>query len=304
MEIVQIPLDAIDEAALARDRTLLDEEAMHELRLSIAANGLRMPIELFERAHPEPPRLYGLISGLRRLSAFRSLLELTGQERYRTIPAFVRSPNSLAQALAAMVEENEIRTELSPWERGRIAAMAVRREIFPTIEAAVAELYPAADRTKRTRLRNLAHAAQELDGWLTEPERLSQRQALRLAAACNAGLGPVIRTALEESKTEQPEAQWRLIEPILLESERLPADAPRPPTLPGWRERPRRVLRPRPGLTMRREQTRDGWCLHLTGSLATSDFCDEIFDEIERRFAPADDLTTGLMRTPVVLTDQ
>ena len=67
--------------------------------------------------------------------------------------------------------------------------------------------------------------------WLTEPERLSQRQALRLAAACNAGLGPVIRTALEESKTEQAEAQWRLIEPILLESERLPADGSLPLTI-------------------------------------------------------------------------
>lgn len=286
MEIVQIPLDAIDEAALTRDRAVLDEAGLHELRLSIAANGLRMPIELYELADPAPPRLYGLLSGLRRLTAFRALLAVTGHQRYRTIPAFVRSPGSLALALAAMVEENEVRAELSPWERGRVAAMAVRHEVFPTIEAAVADLFPAADRNKRARLRGLAHACDELDGWLTEPERLSQRQALRLAAACNAGLGHVIRTALEESSARDPDSQWRLIEPILLESERLPADAP-PPALPGCRERPRRVLRPRPALTIRREQTRDGWCLHFTGSLATSDFCDHIFDEIERQFAPA-----------------
>ncbi len=286
-DIVHIPLDAIDSAALTRDRSLLDEAALHELRLSIAANGLRLPVELFELAEPEPPHRYGLLSGLRRLTAFRALLELTGQERYRAIPAIVRSPGSLARALAAMVEENEIRAELSAWERGRVAAMAVRQEVFPTIEAAVAELFPAADRFKRARLRGLASACDELDGWLAAPERLSQRQALRIAAACNAGFGHLIRTALEESSARDPEAQWRVIEPIILESEHLPADAPPPPTLPGCRERPRRVLRPRPSLTIRRERTRDGWCLHFTGSLATSDFCDEIFDEIERRFAPA-----------------
>jgi hypothetical protein len=51
--------------------------------------------------------------------------------------------------------------------------------------------------------------------------------------------------------------------------------------------RPRRILQPRPDLTIRREQTRDGYSLHFTGRLATSDFCDRIFDEkIERMLAP------------------
>ena len=42
-------------------------------------------------------------------------------------------------------------------------------------------------------------------------------------------------------------------------------------------------------LTIRRERTRDGWCLHFTGHLAASDLCDRVFDEVDRLFAPTSD---------------
>ncbi len=130
-----IPLAEIDDAALTRDRGALDETALTELRLSIAASGLRMPVELWPLSEPRPPQRYGLLSGLRRLQAFQALHELTGDERYAAIPAFLRAPASMAEALAGMVEENEIRASLSPWERGRIALLAHRQEVFGTIEA-------------------------------------------------------------------------------------------------------------------------------------------------------------------------
>ena len=91
-----IPLTEIDDAVLTRDRGALDEAALTELRLSIAASGLRMPIELFELSEPRPPLKYGLLSGLRRLQAYRAILELTGQERYKAIPAFLRAPGTMA----------------------------------------------------------------------------------------------------------------------------------------------------------------------------------------------------------------
>ncbi len=279
--IHRIPLAEIDEAALTRDRDGLDEAALTELRLSIAASGLRMPVELFPLSEPRPPHRYGLLSGLRRLHAYQALHELTGDDRYTAIPAFLRAPGTMAEALAAMVEENEIRAALSPWERGRIAWLAHRQEVFGTIEEAVAKLYPAADKFKRSRLRSLARLAEELDGFLTNPERLSLRQALRLEAALRAGFGDVIRTALEESRADNPQAQWQLLLPILTEAETPPPETPTP--RPGC---PRRISRPRPGLTIRREQTRDGYTLHFTGNLATSGMIDDIFDEIERQFTP------------------
>ena len=86
----QVPLDAIDEGALTRDRAALDEAALQELRASIAANGVRMPVELFELAEPEPPFRYGLLSGLRRLTACAPC------SRRRARTATARSPPSSA----------------------------------------------------------------------------------------------------------------------------------------------------------------------------------------------------------------
>ena len=46
--IAELPIDQIDEAAMIRDRMVMTEEDMQELRLSIAAHGLRLPIEVFD----------------------------------------------------------------------------------------------------------------------------------------------------------------------------------------------------------------------------------------------------------------
>ena len=78
--IAELPIDQIDEAAMIRDRMVMTEEDMQELRLSIAAHGLRLPIEVFETGDGTPPR-YGLLSGYRRLHAVRALHALTGDDR-------------------------------------------------------------------------------------------------------------------------------------------------------------------------------------------------------------------------------
>ncbi|MDT8344453.1 MAG: ParB/RepB/Spo0J family partition protein, partial [Thermohalobaculum sp.] len=277
-----IPLAEIDDTALTRDRSGLDAEALAELRHSIAASGLRMPVELFALPDPRPPHRFGLISGLRRLHAMRALHALTAEPRYAAIPAFLRAPAPMAETLAAMVEENEIRAPLSPWEQGRIAWLAREQGVFATIEDAVTRLFPAASAAKRSRLRSLAHLAEALEGTLSAPERLSLRQCLRLAAAVNAGWAELIRTALEHSSRAAPEDQWEVVLPILAEAEHRRTRAT-PATRP---DRPRRLARPREGLTIRREMTRDGWCLHFTGREATSGLMDDVFGEIERLFGP------------------
>lgn len=278
-----VPLDQIDETALPRDRTGLDPDALGELRTSIAATGLRLPVEIAPLETPRPPQRYALISGFRRLTAMRELRALTGRPEHDQIPALVRPATSLAGAMTAMVEENEIRETLSPYERGRIAWLAHYREIFPTIDAAVVTLYPAANRAKRARLRALAHLASELDGHLAHPEALTQNQCLRLAAALQQGFGDLIRTAIEESSAKGAEEQWSLLTPILTEAETRPPNRPAP--RPGY---PRRLLKPRHGLSIRRELRQDGWTLHFTGREATSGLLDRVFEEIERLFAPVE----------------
>jgi ParB family transcriptional regulator, chromosome partitioning protein len=57
---ILVPLDAIDESALPRDRAGLDAEPLDELVFSIITNGLRQPIELWQLSEPRPPHIYGL----------------------------------------------------------------------------------------------------------------------------------------------------------------------------------------------------------------------------------------------------
>jgi ParB family chromosome partitioning protein len=277
--LLTLPLSAIDEAALPRDRTSLCPEALAELRASILASGLRQPVEVFRLAEPDGPRQYGLVSGYRRLAAFRALA--ADGLPFAEIPAFLRAPGTIETALAQMVEENDIRAAVSPFEQGMIAVTATRGGLFPTLDAAVATLYPRASAIKRSRLRSLAHVADALADLLVAPEDLSQRQLLRLAAALRAGFAEVLRTALEESRAADAASQWALLQPVLHEAELSLSDDT--PYAPG---RPRRVLRPRANLTLRRELAPEGWVLRFTGRDATGMLMESVLDEILRLFAP------------------
>lgn len=278
-DIRHIPLDAIDDYALLRDRTHLDPEALAELQASIRLHGLRLPIELIPNDSAESDRPYALLSGLRRLTAWRALAEDSGET---AIPAIVREAMEPARALAAVIEENEMRQPLSPWERGRIVLMAHERDYFDTVEASARALFPTASRAGLSRLRGIARVVEALEDLAAEPERWSLRQCLRLASAIRAGFGPVMRAALEEGEGAPRDMQWRLLAPYLEEAEALPEDA-KPIA-----HRPRRLMKPRQGLVLRREKTRAGWALHLSGADATDMLTDRVFDEVERLLRPAE----------------
>lgn len=289
--IEMILLAEIDDTALPRDRTALEPAALRELRDSILAHGLRLPVELFELACPVDGRRYGIVSGLRRVTAHRELSETLGLARFARIPAFLRPLPDLASGLAAMVEENAVRADLSPWEQGRIAAVAVEWQAYPTIEAAVDGLHTTASAVKRSRLRTIARVTDSLGALLCEPERLSLRQLLRLGTALRNGFEDPITVALQSLRVRNPDTQWSAILPYLIESERFvstdPDESATPlPLKPETRGRPRRVARPRPGLTIRREMTREGYLLRFSGPDASSGLLDEVIDEIERWLSP------------------
>ncbi|MEM1314480.1 MAG: ParB N-terminal domain-containing protein [Pseudomonadota bacterium] len=303
----RVPLDAVDPHALPRDRTCLLAAELDDLSASLRRSGLRQPVEIYALPEPSGPHLYGLISGYRRFTAWGRLRDdhdrrvaLHAEDAaqraaegapprpappvenpFARIPAFLRPAPDAVDGLAAVVEENEQRQQLSPYERGHVVASAVQQGLFDTHEAAIRALHPGADRHKRARLMALAEIAESLGPLLVDPERLSQRQCLRLAACLRMGFEPAIRAALTESEHATPADQWRKIEAYLAESEARDPDAPAP--TPG---RPRRVLHARKRLTFRRERTDDGWCIHVTGLQATSDLCDSIFDRIEAIFDP------------------
>ena len=121
-----IPLDAIDPVAILRDRTGYDAEPLEELKRSIASHGLRQPIEVFRLPEPRAGMTHGLISGSRHLAAFRAFLD-AGDPAFAAIPAFVRPARDTAGTLAAMVKENAVRAEDSPWEQALVAVLACER---------------------------------------------------------------------------------------------------------------------------------------------------------------------------------
>ena len=263
-----IPTAAIDADALPRDRSALSTRAMAELKSSIVAHGLRLPIEVFATESG-----FGLLSGYRRLMAFRDLEEIHGA-RFATIPAFLRPPEDATTAFARVVEENDIREGISPWEQGR-TLLTARAAGLETFDAALQALYPFANRQKHSRLRMLAEVVEAMDDRIAEPETWSENRLLRLGTLLRHGWEALIDAALAAAP---PGAEWQAILPVITEAESLPMSARKTPG------RPRRLVNLPRGLTLRRERTRNGYVLHITGRQATDAVVGEIIEEIERMF--------------------
>ncbi len=272
-----IPLDAIDTGLLPRDRTLICADAQTELQSSIAQNGLRMPIEVYKTDTG-----FALISGYRRLLAFQSLHALTGNDQYTKISAVLHNPADKQAALAAMIEENEIRQNPSPWERARIAVVTTNTDVFATLDAALATLYPQISRQKRAKLRAMAEVVEGLDGQLIDPELLSENQLIRLSQILRLGWTDIVITTLGECRDKTCTDQWHRLLPVIQEAEkRISENRSTNPNCP------RRLSRPKNGVSIRREKTRNGYILHITGRRANGMLVTTVLEEIERWMGPA-----------------
>ncbi|WP_170560730.1 ParB/RepB/Spo0J family partition protein [Ruegeria atlantica] len=200
-----LPIDLIDAEYIRRDRMVEDEEAMAELLESLRNNGLRTPIEVTREGDG-----FGLISGFRRLDAFRRLAKTDSQ--FASIPAFVRGIGSGQGAYVSMVEENELRSNLSPYERGRIAVLAVGQGIFESTEAAVDVLFAAASKAKRSKVRSFAMVHEALGDLLKHPVALSEKAGLKIASALRGGAQTRLRQALAEADVMDPKTEWDVLE--------------------------------------------------------------------------------------------
>jgi ParB family chromosome partitioning protein len=220
----EIPIDRIRAEELVRDRAVLDDGEMAELRASIVKNGLRLPIEVYELAEKTEAHDFGLISGYRRLMAYQEALKGTGQGRFEKIKAIVRQPSGSAESIVAMVEENEVRADLSHFERGRIAVLSAQSGAFVNVEAAVEQLFPFASKAKRSKVRSFALIFEELGDLLEFPEQLTERQGLSIAAALRAGADQELRETLALHSGGTAADEWALITGVLSKFEDKPKD--------------------------------------------------------------------------------
>ena len=220
--VLDLPLAAVDETYLVRDRTRMDPEEMEALRASIAMRGQQTPIEV---AALDGER-YGLISGWRRLQALRQLAAEGDGASPGTVQALLRKPDDSADAYLSMIEENEIRVALSYYERARIAARAVEQGVFPTEKKALLTLYRAASRAKRSKIRSFLALVRALDGQLRFPEDIPERLGLTLAQALDADPDAPARFRAEllAADPQTPEAEKACLLALLK-----PAPAPTRP---------------------------------------------------------------------------
>lgn len=222
-----IALDDVEAHAVARDRRALDRdcEAWGELKSSLAARGQQTPIEISGRSSLSGK--YNLISGYRRLAALKELFEETADQKFSTVKALVTGPKEKVDAMVAMIEENEIRQDISFYERGRICCLAVEQGVCETIDDAIQALFASSSRNRRYKIRNFTVVHNQLGSVLDYPEHIGERLGARLAQTLKEGRERELITALSDRETKfaEPADELALLTEFVSKSGRFD-DAP------------------------------------------------------------------------------
>lgn len=206
-----IPLDEIHVSKLTRDRSVARDPDLDELKDSIRAIGLSNPI----RVEPVDGG-YELVQGFRRLSAFRALLEETGDEVFAKIPAgLVATGEALENLYRRMVDENLVRRDISFAEMAQLALGYAQDEATDcnTVEDAVTKLYASAGRQKRSYIRHFATLLSEVGSHLKFPESIPRALGLQLVKRVSSepGASAKIRSALAAGMATTPDKEIEIL---------------------------------------------------------------------------------------------
>ncbi len=204
--VKRIALADIDLRHLSRDRLQFDPEEMEALRQSLAERGQQTPVELVATGGGR----YGLISGLRRIMA----LQENGETQ---VLALIKTPEDSQAAYQAMVEENELRANLSFYERANIAVEAVEQGVFATTQEAIRTLFAHAPKSKRSKIGTFVTLRARLGDALRFPAALPEHLGLALAKALAAdpGLNLRIANALKETPPDTVADERHILEAAL-----------------------------------------------------------------------------------------
>lgn len=209
--VLSLPLDAVKADYLIRDRLACDPDEMDALKQSIHQRGQQSPIEVTDLGHGQ----YGLISGWRRLQALGELhKESGGLERFGKIQALLRLPADRSDAYISMLEENEIRANLSFYERARIVVLSVEAGVFDSDKKALQSLFSTASFAKRSKVKSFMPLVRALDGTLHYPAQIPERLGLSLSRAISddPGLTAALSQALETGGGASAEDERRVLE--------------------------------------------------------------------------------------------
>ncbi|WP_225025966.1 ParB/RepB/Spo0J family partition protein [Xinfangfangia pollutisoli] len=212
-----VALDLIDMKKLVRDRKKGPDFELKELTDSIRDLGLSNPIRVEARADGR----FELVQGYRRLSAYRALLEETGDaERYGAIPAAVSPPGEGLDALyRRMVDENLVRKDISFAEMAQLAADYAADPIVGNNDPdkAVAILFRSAGYQKRSYIRAFLPLVQRLGRDLAYIEEIPRRLGLALAKRLeeDEGFAPALRAELKRHDNRSVQDELALLRRML-----------------------------------------------------------------------------------------
>ena len=100
---------------------------------------------------------------------------------------------------------------------------------WANLDAAMAALYPHAERRKKSRLRLLAEVVEALDGMIDAPEGWSENRLIRLGNVLRAGWDKLLGAALDDAAEG---AEWESMLPLIEEAEALPVKKRNTPNRP------------------------------------------------------------------------
>lgn len=208
--VIALPHNDIRLDHLQRDRIAVDPDDMIALKQSLLDRGQQTPIEVV--ALPNGAG-YGLLSGWRRCQGLRALYAETGEARFAVVQALLRRPEDAADAYRTMVEENEIRANLSHYERARVVIKAVETGVFADEEMALTGLFGSVPRARRSKIRSFLGVVRGLDGALAFPEKISERAGLDLAQRLrdDPEMGARLRSALGQAAPVDAAAEQAVI---------------------------------------------------------------------------------------------
>lgn len=208
-----IPIAEVRIAKLVRDRTRRRLPEVEDLKTSLLAVGLSNPIRVERLAEGG----YELVEGWRRLTAFRALLDDTGDARWAVIPAsFVPQGETVEGLYRRMVDENLVRKEISWAEMARLARACVEDGVggCEDLDQAVNHLFASSSAQKRSYIRRFAGLMSRLEKHLEHPEAIPRALGLSLAHRLeqDAGLATRIIQALQAVPKRGPETEVAILQ--------------------------------------------------------------------------------------------
>lgn len=208
-----VPLEMIKIDHLVRDRMNIDDDDMAALKASLQSRGQQTPIELIALKDGR----YGLISGWRRMQAMEALHKETGAAKFAQIQALIKPIETVKDSYVAMVEENEIRSDLSFYERARLAVEAAKLGVYPTADRAVTGLFAHAPAAKRSKIKCFIRIHELLGDVLSFPAAIPEKLGLVLNKALEADDRLAVRlvAALRNARPKDPAAERYLLEQAL-----------------------------------------------------------------------------------------